>query len=114
MVIQSDGYQSLIEYLTEHLSIFNPAEQQEKHATTVKMFIRYQMVEQMALLFKQHPELLPQEKIYIVAEFDTAFDDLSEVLGMHIEQQTTPSQQAFLTDYAGIFKNLFDAQLSPA
>jgi hypothetical protein len=113
MVIQSEGYSSLIEYLSENLAVFGPSHTEGHQPMTIKLFIRYQMVEQMALLFEQNKLLIPQEKIYIVEEFDKAFDDLCEVLGQNIENKLTDSQRAFITDFSGLLKNLFDAQLEP-
>lgn len=113
MVIQSEGYSSLIEYLSENLAVFSPSQTEGHQPMTIKLYIRYQMVEQMALLFEQNKSLIAQEKIYIVEEFDKAFNDLCEVLGHNINNKLTDSQRAFITDFAGLLKNLFDAQLEP-
>lgn len=113
MVIQSEGYASLIEYLSESIAIFNQGHTEGYQPMTIKVFIRYQMVEQMSLLFEQNKFLIPQEKIYIVEEFDQAFDDLSEVLGKNMNNKITESQRTFITDFTGLLKNLFDSQLKP-
>lgn len=113
MVIQSDGYISLIEYLSESIALFNQGHNEDHQPMTIKLFIRYQMVEQMSLLFEQNKFLIPQEKIYIVDEFDQAFNDLSEVLGNNMMNKITENQQVFITDFAGLLKNLFDSQLKP-
>ena len=99
--------------MSENLAVFGPSHTEDHQPMTIKLFIRYQMVEQMALLFEQNKLLIPQEKIYIVEEFDKAFDDLCEVLGQNVENKLTDSQRAFITDFAGLLKNLFDAQLEP-
>ncbi|MCG7531334.1 DUF3802 family protein [Psychrobium sp. MM17-31] len=113
MVIQSEGYSSLIEYLCENIAVFGPSESEHHQPMTIKLYIRYQLVEQMSLLFEQNKGLIEQEKIYIVEEFDKAYDDLCEVLGQNVNNKITESQRAFITDFAGLLKNLFDAQLEP-
>lgn len=113
MVIQSEGYSSLIEYLCENIAVFSPTESEGHQPMTIRLYVRYQMVEQMSLLFEQNKGLIPQEKIYIVEEFDKALEDLYEVLGQNIHNKITESQRAFITDFAGLLKNLFDAQLEP-
>ena len=112
MVIQSEGYSSLIEYLCENIAVFSPTESEGQQPMTIRLYVRYQMIEQMSLLFEQNKGLIPQEKIYIVEEFDKALEDLYEVLGLNIYNKITESQRAFITDFAGLLKNLFDAQSS--
>ena len=113
MIIQNNGYHSLIEYLTEHLAVFEMSPQDEQHSTTLDLYVRYQFTEQMRLLFNQHTNLLEQEKLYIVAEFDKAYADLRQIMGANFKQQTTKQQQVFIKEFSGLLKNLFDSQLMP-
>jgi len=113
MVTNSDGYSSLIEYLSENLSVFELSKDLDDQPMTINTFIRFQMVEQMTLIFEQNKSLIQQEKIYIFEEFDRVVNDLSEVLGHNMNNKISKSQHEFITEFAGLLKNLFDAQLSP-
>lgn len=113
MVTNSDGYSSLIEYLSENLSVFELNENSDEQPMTINIFVRYQMVEQMTLIFEQNKSLIQQEKIYIFEEFDRVINDLNEVLGHNMNNKINKQQNEFITEFAGLLKNLFDAQLSP-
>jgi len=112
MIIDTDGYHSLIEYLTESLPLFKPSKTESQGGASIKLFIRYQLVEQMGLIFEQNKMLNVDERIYIVEEFDHVFNDLSEVLGRLLDHKITPKQRVFITDYCGLLKNLCDSQLT--
>lgn len=111
MITKTDGYLSLIEYLSDNMSLF------EKHSTgcenspTIKQFIRYQMVEQLVLLFNEHAELNQDKKLIIVDEVNRVTDDLFELLAGNVEHKIDQSQRHFFIDFAGLLKNLFDAHL---
>jgi len=111
MITQGDGYHALIEYLTEHLALFEPVPQPDQGGVSIRLFIRYQLIEQIALIFEQKKHFQQQEKIYIVEEFDIVLNDLGEVLGRLLEHQITEHQKAFIIEYSGLLKNLFDTQL---
>lgn len=110
MIISRNGYHTLIEYLTDNLSLFEQGELCSQDNNTIRSFVRYQLVEQMSLIFEQHKEFSVDEKIAIVAEFDHVFSDLSEVLGRLLEHNITEQQRAFIIDYFSLLKNLFDTQ----
>lgn len=114
MIVESDGYHSLIEYLTENLSLFEQRAKSSNDGTTIQSFIRYQLVEQMSLIFAQNKALSVDDKIAIVVEFDHVFDDLSEVLGRLLSHNITHNQRVFIIDYFGLLKNLFDSQVESA
>jgi len=111
MIITTDGYHSLIEYLTESLPLFEPSKTDSQGGASIELFIRYQLVEQMGLIFEQNKTLNVDEKVYIVEEFDHVFNDLSEVLGRLLKHKITPKQRVFIVDYFGLLKNLCDSQL---
>ena len=110
MIIQSEGYLSLVEYLTEHLALFEAEEDENPGTATLKQFIRYQLAEQMFLIFSRHKGLNADDKIYIVDDFEQVFSDLSEVLGRLLDHKATKAQRTFITDYVSLVKNLFDSQ----
>jgi len=114
MITQSDGYHALIEFLGESLAVFEPIPQASQGGTSIKLYVRYRLIEEMALIFTQKKHLQQQEKIYIVQEFDSVLSDLGEVLGRLINHQIIEHQQAFINEYAGLVKNLFDTQLEYA
>ena len=111
MIIQNDGYHSLIKYLADNLAIFEMRPLDDMHSTKLNLYVRYQFTEQMRLLFNQHPDLLEQEKLYVVDQFDHAYSDLRKIMGANFKQQITKNQKTFIKDFAGLLKNLFDSQL---
>ncbi|NRA61155.1 MAG: DUF3802 family protein [Psychrobium sp.] len=111
MIIQNIGYHSLIEYLKDNLTIFEMRPLDDKHSTKLDLYVRYQFTEQIRLLFDQHPNLLEQEKLYIVDQFEHAYSDLAQIMGGDFKQQLTENQQTFIKDFSGLLKNLFDSQL---
>jgi len=111
MITRSDGYVALIEYLTENLSLFEVAPKDHANAPTVKLFIKYQMTEQLVAIFIQNSQLLPEDKMHIVAEFEMVTLDLLEILGRNLEHQIDTNQQHFIIDFVGLLKNLFDSIL---
>jgi len=113
MVTNNNGYSSLIEYLSENLSIFELDKDLDIQPITIDLFVRYQMVEQMTLIFEQNKSLIEQEKIYIFEEFDRVINDLNEVLGHNMNHKINKSQHEFITEFATLLKNLFDTELSP-
>jgi len=111
MITRSDGYVALIEYLTESLSLFEVVVTTNPNAPTVRLFIKYQMTEQLVAIFIQNPKLLPEEKLHIVAEFEAVTQDLLEILSRNLEHQIDSNQQSFIIDFVGLLKNLFDSIL---
>ncbi|NRA54538.1 MAG: DUF3802 family protein [Gammaproteobacteria bacterium] len=111
MITRSDGYVALIEYLTENLSLFETRSESDSNAPTVKLFIKYQMTEQLVVLFIQHKNLLPEEKMYLIGEFETATQDLLEILGRNLKHQIDDSQKSFIIEFVSLLKNLFDSLL---
>lgn len=114
MITTSLGYHSLIEYLADNLALFEPQESSLQGGVSIKLFIRYQLVEQLGLIFEQNKQLTVDEKIYIVAEFDHVLNDLNEVLCSLLDHQITQHQRSFVIDYFGLIKNLFDSQMGEA
>ena len=111
MITDSDGYLELIGYLSDSLSLF---EQQPKgcdDAPTLKQFIRYQMVEQMVMLFNEHKSLSQDERLHIVTQVDLVTRDLLEVLDRNLEHKIAQHQQCFIIDFSCLLKNLFDSRL---
>jgi triphosphoribosyl-dephospho-CoA synthetase len=102
---------ALIEYLTEHLSLFELEPNGCEKAPTVKLFIKYQMTEQLVALFIQNQNLLPPEKMRIIGEFEMVTQDLLEVFGRNLEHHIDINQQNFIIDFVGLLKNLFDSLL---
>ena len=111
MITKTDGYLSLIEYLSNNISLFEKHSSGCSNSPTIKQFIRYQMVEQLVLLFNEHSELTQDKKLIIVNEVNRVTDDLFELLAGNIEHKIDQNQRHFFIDFAGLLKNLFDAHL---
>ena len=111
MITNSDGYLELIGYLSENLSLFETKTKCDDDAPTLKQFIRYQMVEQMVMLFNEHKTLAQDEKLHIVTQIDLVTYDLLEVFGRNLRQKIDQQQQYFIIDFTSLLKNLFDSRL---
>lgn len=112
MILETEGYIELIQYLTEHLEIFTvtvtPAEQA---AVTVREYFEEELANSIMLVNQQH-EMETATRLDIVREADAILYDLEEVLASVLETKPGPQQQAFIKEFVGLVKNLFDSELS--
>ncbi|GGK25724.1 topoisomerase II [Aliivibrio fischeri] len=108
MIVNTDGYHALIEYLTEHLSIF-ANQQGDTGEETVEDIVNDLVASNLMVVFQQNPELDPDVRFTLLREADAVVDDLGEVLAGEWVQKATNEQVMFLDDYIGLIKNLFDS-----
>lgn len=108
MIVNTDGYHALIEYLTEHLSIF-ANQQGDTGEETVEDIVNDLVASNLMVVFQQNPELDPDVRFTLLREADAVVDDLGEVLAGAWVQKATNEQVMFLDDYNGLIKNLFDS-----
>ncbi|AIY63950.1 DUF3802 family protein [Pseudoalteromonas piratica] len=112
MVIDKQGYDELIMYLTEHLSLFEKPGEVRPGAPTVMALIEDDIAEQIINLCMQHEDLSVDDRSLIMREVDGIVYDLQEVLSGVINQPVTIEQHAFIDEFAGLVKNLFDSAVS--
>ncbi|MBQ4832592.1 DUF3802 family protein [Pseudoalteromonas sp. MMG010] len=112
MVLDRQGYDDLIMYLTQHLALFEKPGEIKANAPTVMELIEDVIAENVMRLCQQHTELNTEERALIVREVDGIVYDLQEVLSSIISQPVTVEQHAFIDEFAGLVKNLFDSALA--
>ncbi|MCF6458993.1 DUF3802 family protein [Pseudoalteromonas sp. MMG024] len=112
MVIDQQGYDELIMYLTEHLSLFEKPGEVRPGAPTVMALIEDDIAEQIINFCMQHEDLSVDDRSVIMREVDGIVYDLQEVLSGVINQPVTIEQHAFIDEFSGLVKNLFDSAVS--
>lgn len=111
MVIDKPGYEHLIVFLTDNLSIFENAEGEVTSNKTVMELIEENIASQLINLCTQHQQLETNHRSIIVREIDGIFYDLQEILSGVLDQNVTQAQQEFIEEYVGLIKNLFDTEV---
>ncbi|GAB3529869.1 topoisomerase II [Photobacterium proteolyticum] len=111
MVVESEGYHALIEYFTEHLSLFERASK-DSCSETVEDVVTDMIATNLMAVFSQNPDLEADFRFKLMQEADRVVEDLSEVLAGAWRCCPTNEQIAFLEDYIGLVKNLFDSAIS--
>lgn len=112
MVTNTQGYDDLIMYLTQHLSLFEKPGQVAPGAPTVISFIEDDIAEQIMIFCQQHKGLDTEQRSIIVREIDGIVYDLQEVLSGVINQPITIEQKEFIDEFACLVKNLFDSAVA--
>ena len=110
MVVESEGYHALIEYFTEHLSLFEKV-CSDVSTETVEDVVTDMIATNLMAVFSQNPDLESDFRFMLMREADAVVDDLSEVLAGAWRRCPTNEQIAFLEDYIGLVKNLFDSAI---
>ena len=108
MVTDQQGYDDLIMYLTQNLALFEKPGEIKPGAPTIMELIEDDIAENVMLLCEQHIELSTEQRGMIVREVDGIVYDLQEVLSSVTSKQVTIEQHAFIDEFAGLVKNLFD------
>jgi len=108
MVIDTDGYIQIIEYLTEHLSLFENSKISEQTTDTVMSVIEVELGDQIISVCSQNEKLTFNQRNDIIREVDAILCDLEEVFSGIINNPVNAEQHAFITEFAGLIKNLFD------
>lgn len=109
MVTDTDGYIQIIEYLTEHLSLFEKSAVPEKSGDTVMSVIEVELGEQIINVCSQNKNLTFNERNAIIREVDSILCDLEEIFSGIINNPVNAEQRAFICEFAGLIKNLFDS-----
>lgn len=109
MVTDTDGYIQIIEYLTEHFSLFENSTAPKQSTETVMSTIEIELGEQIISVCSQNESLTFSQRNAIIREVDAILYDLEEILSGVINNPVTTAQKAFIHEFAGLIKNLFDA-----
>ncbi|GAB6261956.1 DUF3802 family protein [Photobacterium sp. CCB-ST2H9] len=111
MVVESEGYHALIEYFTEHLSVFE-ASGTDVCEETVENVVTDLIATNLMAVFGQNPDLKPDFRFKLMQEADAVLEDMTEILGGLWLKHPGIEQITFLEDYISLVKNLFDSVIS--
>jgi hypothetical protein len=112
MVTDKPGYEHLIQFLTEHLMLFEQAGTATSHQKTLGVIIEEQVAEQIISLCTQHTELETIHRSQIIREVDGIMYDFQEVLASVLNQPATLEQVELINEVALLIKNLFDTAIA--
>ncbi|MGI5308478.1 DUF3802 family protein [Rheinheimera sp. WS51] len=111
MVTDKAGYEHLIMFLTEHLSIFEQPTG-EMTTKTIDEVLEETIAEQIINLCMQHTQLEINHRSMIIREVDSIMYDMQEVLSSVLETKATKKQLEFITEISILIKNLFDTAIA--
>ena len=111
MVTDSDGYMHIIEYLTEHLSLFENSKATDPNNESVMAVIEQELSEQIISVCSQNDQLSFNQRNTIIREVDAIVYDLEEILSGVVNNPVTAEQLTFLKEFSLLIKNLFDTEI---
>jgi hypothetical protein len=112
MVTDTDGYVQIIEYLTEHLNLFENTSSAEKSTDTVMSTIEIELGEQIMAMCSQNESLTHTQRNAIICEVDAILYDLEEILSGVVNNSVNSAQKEFIAEFSGLIKNLFDGAIN--
>ncbi|MFT6249652.1 MAG: hypothetical protein ACJAZQ_002871 [Cognaticolwellia sp.] len=112
MVLNTEGYIHIIEYLTEHLDLFENSVAINKTTETVMSVIEIELCEQVISVCGQNIGLSFNQRNTIIREVDAIVYDLEEILSGVINNPVTDAQSRFIKEFATLIKNLFDNEIN--
>ena len=112
MVTDNEGYIHLIEYLTEHLSLFENKLTKDTGTNTIMAVIELELSEQIIAVCSQNKSLSFSQRNAIIREVDSIVYDLEEVLSGVVNNPVTEQQARFIKEFALLIKNLFDTEIN--
>jgi len=110
MVTDTEGYIHIIEYLTEHLNLFESATRAASSETVMDV-IEHELSSQIILVCSQNEELTFNQRNMIIREVDSIVHDLEEILSAVVNNSVSDKQRIFIKEFAGLIKNLFDSEI---
>jgi hypothetical protein len=111
MVVESEGYNSLIEYLATSLSLF-ASSQGDVGTESVEEIVTDMISSNIMALFEQNPSMHTSVRFQLLKEVDALVADLAEILSSVWKKPATNQQVEFLEDYVGLIKNMFDSAVA--
>lgn len=112
MVTDNEGYIHIIEYLTEHLNLFENAQSSIHSTDTVIAVIEGELGKQIISVCNQNQTLTFNQRNALIREVDAIVYDLEEILSGVVNNPVTEEQRIFIKEFATLIKNLFDSELN--
>ncbi len=110
MVVETDGYLALIEHLASNLSVFTT--DGDTGGESIEDVASDMIASNIMILFEQNPDLHASVRFQLLKEVDMVVDDLAEVCAGCWKKKATNEQIAFLDEFVGLLKNLFDTAVA--
>lgn len=110
MVTNTEGYIHIIEYLTEHLNLFENSTSTSGKSTVIEL-IEQEMSEQIITLCNQNESLTFNQRNTIIREIDAIVYDLQEILSGVVNNAVNDEQMIFIKEFSILIKNLFDTEI---
>jgi hypothetical protein len=107
MVTDKPGYEHLIQFLTEHLSLFASPGSDDTDKT-IGALLEDSIARQIIILCTQHTALEMNHRSMIIREVDGIMYDFQEVLSSVLEKNATRQQAELINEISLLIKNLFD------
>jgi hypothetical protein len=111
MVTDTEGYIHIIEYLTEHLSLFENSPSSSSGSDTVMAVIEQELSEQIISICSQNEALSFNQRNTVIREVDAIVYDLEEILSGVVNNTVTNEQKTFIKEFSLLIKNLFDTEI---
>lgn len=111
MVTDKPGYEHLIQFLTEHLSLFEQSSGNSLDITIGEV-LEESIAEQIITLCTQHTALEMNHRSMIIREVDGIMYDFQEVLASVLEKKATTQQAELIQEISLLIKNLFDTAIA--
>jgi hypothetical protein len=111
MVTDKAGYEHLIQFLTEHLSLFEQPTG-ELTTKTIGASLEEAIAEQIINLCLQHTALEINHRSMIIREVDSILYDMQEVLSRVLDTIATQKQYELISEISILIKNLFDTAIA--
>jgi len=111
MVTDTEGYIHIIEYLTEHLSLFENSPSSSSDSATVMAVIEQELSEQIISICSQNEALSFNQRNMVIREVDAIVYDLEEILSGVVNNAVTKEQRAFIKEFSLLIKNIFDSEI---
>lgn len=110
MVTNTEGYVHIIEYLTEHLNLFENSAIEQGTESVIEV-IEQELSEQIISVCGQNDTLTFNQRNTVIREVDAILYDLEEILSGVLNNPITAEQKAFIIEWASLVKNLFDTEI---
>ena len=112
MIVETDGYIELVQYLTGQLPLFAQNKGSASTANyTLRELLEEKLGDSMMAVFEQN-DIEQETRLDIVREADAIMYDLEEVLSSVLNNHPTAEQEEFVLEFVGLVKNLFDQKLN--
>ena len=104
MVTDTDGYIHIVEYLTEHLSLFENSTTSSVGGDTVIAVIEQELSEQIISVCAQNEALTFNQRNTIIREVDAIVYDWEEILALIVNNPITAEQLTFIKEFSLLIK----------